>query len=770
MKKQSRLDRSYHKLILRSLVLTAGISILITGLSLSSFFLSKINENLEEYNNAQLKSVQDEITNIKDFVSQAGYLVVQDSLTKKFLHHYGTIDYLELGNLLTRVKNASLVKDYIDSIYLVYPNQNLTLTSNGIYSWDTFRDKTWLEAVDQTKHITWYGSHSICTDKMSEVKTSVVSAIFTLSRYYPGREGYVVMNISDTRMCEALEKGDYKNSYFMLSDDKNQPITASPGTPVNGTEEVFELPSSFSQDKKETSIKTDSGRFLATLQQDHRDGWYYYILTPQAEANASLFQSMIYILVVLCIAVTVSCLVSLRLRNRAYSPVKQLIETADAQSAEGAGKHGQYVEFRQISHRFQSILLEKYNIESQINSMLPAMKERLFRKLLSGQIIGNDALQTQLELLNLDLSPFSSYVVLSLRVDNPDTRHASLAGNSPKEEIWLSMLSVKNQAEIFKQQNFRLLSCFENSINSLVCVLAFTKEDSFHIITRAFLDFLLDSHPDSASLTVGVGNPVSTFASLQISSNQALEALEQSCIYGKSQILFFRDVSAQSNLNYLNPLSYEKALSSAVRVCGKEEICTILNHIDNLLYDNHYDLRMIRHFYLGIINFISLFDQESTDGQQDAGDSTRILVEKIYSAASLSEIRFIVEESCFAVAEAFRQAGQKKAENSAAQICNYLTENYMQDLSLDDVAERFQYTGAYVNRIIKRHTGMTFYDMLTDIRITRSKQLLHHTELQVYQVAEQTGYSNVQSFIRMFKKITGITPGAYRKEQNSWEG
>ena len=69
-----------------------------------------------------------------------------------------------------------------------------------------------------------------------------------------------------------------------------------------------------------------------------------------------------------------------------------------------------------------------------------------------------------------------------------------------------------------------------------------------------------------------------------------------------------------------------------------------------------------------------------------------------------------------------------------------------------------------INKILKIYSNTTFYDMLTEIRMKNAKQMLEDTNMQIYQISEAVGYNNTQSFIRMFKKTVGMTPGKYRQQ------
>ncbi|RKN73018.1 helix-turn-helix domain-containing protein [Paenibacillus ginsengarvi] len=93
----------------------------------------------------------------------------------------------------------------------------------------------------------------------------------------------------------------------------------------------------------------------------------------------------------------------------------------------------------------------------------------------------------------------------------------------------------------------------------------------------------------------------------------------------------------------------------------------------------------------------------------------------------------------------------------------YLESHYNEDLSLDSVADRMNMSSNYLSAYIKEKTGTNFSDHLNSVRIREAKFMLVRTPLSVQDIGEKIGYRNVTSFIRMFKKITGLTPGDYRK-------
>ena len=97
----------------------------------------------------------------------------------------------------------------------------------------------------------------------------------------------------------------------------------------------------------------------------------------------------------------------------------------------------------------------------------------------------------------------------------------------------------------------------------------------------------------------------------------------------------------------------------------------------------------------------------------------------------------------------------------ADEMLRFVEENYEKEISLYDIAEKFNYSINYISRAFTRETGRNFKDYLSMVRIAKAKDLLKSGNYTIAQVAVMVGCSNANSFIRMFKRSEGITPGQY---------
>ena len=74
-------------------------------------------------------------------------------------------------------------------------------------------------------------------------------------------------------------------------------------------------------------------------------------------------------------------------------------------------------------------------------------------------------------------------------------------------------------------------------------------------------------------------------------------------------------------------------------------------------------------------------------------------------------------------------------------------------------------TPAYLSRIIKQKTGMSYKEYLTGLRIEEAKKMLLDQNMSVMDVCQNIGYVNVSYFIKIFQEYTGMTPARFRDER-----
>ena len=134
------------------------------------------------------------------------------------------------------------------------------------------------------------------------------------------------------------------------------------------------------------------------------------------------------------------------------------------------------------------------------------------------------------------------------------------------------------------------------------------------------------------------------------------------------------------------------------------------------------------------------------------------------SAAYVSLILAALKETGGIVTRSAR--GKKAAFPRRVQ--EYLSENYMKNLTSEDVARELYYNQSYFCRLFKSHFGTSFLEYLSMYRISLAKTMLENPSAKVSEVSEAVGFMDSAYFSRCFKRLVGISPSEYKKYQYSY--
>lgn len=96
----------------------------------------------------------------------------------------------------------------------------------------------------------------------------------------------------------------------------------------------------------------------------------------------------------------------------------------------------------------------------------------------------------------------------------------------------------------------------------------------------------------------------------------------------------------------------------------------------------------------------------------------------------------------------------------------YIHQHYDMDIAVKDIASAISINPGYLHRIFRLHRDCTVNDYLLRFRVEKAKSLLINTDIQITDISNYVGMNSSQYFAYVFKKITGLTPSAYRKSSS----
>ncbi|WP_313188124.1 response regulator transcription factor [Lacrimispora sp.] len=93
----------------------------------------------------------------------------------------------------------------------------------------------------------------------------------------------------------------------------------------------------------------------------------------------------------------------------------------------------------------------------------------------------------------------------------------------------------------------------------------------------------------------------------------------------------------------------------------------------------------------------------------------------------------------------------------------YMMDHMSEDVNLGMVAEKVGVSTAYLSTLFTQKLGCGFIDYLNRLRIECAREYMHDGRLKVYEIAYKVGYHDEKYFSKVFKKVTGQSPSAYRR-------
>jgi AraC-like DNA-binding protein len=95
-------------------------------------------------------------------------------------------------------------------------------------------------------------------------------------------------------------------------------------------------------------------------------------------------------------------------------------------------------------------------------------------------------------------------------------------------------------------------------------------------------------------------------------------------------------------------------------------------------------------------------------------------------------------------------------------IIHYIEEKLDEKICLTDCARKANLSKHHFCRNLKKYIGMSPMRFVTFLKVGRAKELLQREDLNITEVALEVGFNDHSSFVRGFKKLTGVTPKKYR--------
>ena len=256
----------------------------------------------------------------------------------------------------------------------------------------------------------------------------------------------------------------------------------------------------------------------------------------------------------------------------------------------------------------------------------------------------------------------------------------------------------------------------------------------------------------SAALGKKVKSPVELWDSLE----DAQEGLKEAVIEGCERLLEAPEYEGDKDWSLLID-QFNQDFFKAIDLCDEQLVSDGVERLKNTLEQ---EKDILGRDYINII--ISVGMHALTKGGNDNEEISRFS-EKSELCKDLDELFDTLKKCLVKIVQKNLQTQKEDGRRPIRIAKQYMQNHYMEGISLEEVAGVVGFSTGYFSALFKKEMGIGFSEYLIQLRMEKAKELLKGTSINIKDICNQVGYSDLKHFNALFKKYSGIKPGEYRK-------
>ncbi|MGJ9459689.1 helix-turn-helix domain-containing protein [Oceanobacillus sp. CF4.6] len=668
-----------------------------------------------------------------------------------------------VSNVQRRLRNVADSNQMIISAYAYSTEKDQIISSNKqIYTLADFYDTEWLEFYNDDL----VGTHIMETRVITDGYGNDFNAI-TLIHHLPynslEKNGAIVVNINADQLYKRIvgANNDSDGLFYMMNREGEVILHPNRQMLYTNIEEEDISMSIFNNNTDFFVEKTNKGEQLYTYITSMMNNWKYVYEISIDDLNGVVSKITTIVFSIILVALLLSISLAYLLTRYVSNPIKKLVEVIPG-SRKKYDKKQYRDEYDYLDNVYQDIITDNKNMETVIAETKPVIKEKLLDNLLTNKKISNEEVEKKLHLLNIHFNE-RYYIVLTAQIDDYNRFYQ----NRDELESSLHKGRLTSLIEETINQRFHSMSG-ETETDKIAVIINYPEEIKTIDMNERLVKLMQDLQKKIAdhfpfTVTIGLGRAYPTIFQVKKSYEESLRALEYKFYQGKDQIINVDDVEITSNELYYYNNDQVKKLINNMKTANKSGIEKELDALFQDITDNGtIPYEQINQLFLQLISSIIelLIDQNIDIKELFCSDYT--IYDDYNQKETIHDIKKFFIMITDSVEKEISKRNNDKLADTSKKVLEYIDANFHHDMALQDIADWIGMSTNYTSKIIKDASGKNFLEYLNMKRIEKAKQLLSSTKLTIKEIGFRIGFNSIQSFMRVFKKYEGITPGQYR--------
>ena len=198
--------------------------------------------------------------------------------------------------------------------------------------------------------------------------------------------------------------------------------------------------------------------------------------------------------------------------------------------------------------------------------------------------------------------------------------------------------------------------------------------------------------------------------------------------------------------------SYYEPIYRVIIQGNLQQIIEELTLLEKIVFENTPRVSITKQLFTQfVMDVFHLFEHLKADDMTD-------IVKNIHAITTFEDLVAYTKETLTSF------FGQYRMNENVVSVLEVIGRDYKKELSLKDISKDLFINPVYLGQLIKKETNSTFAELLNKQRIKAAQQLLLSTNDSIEDICYTVGYSNVGYFYKVFRKLCGKSPKAYRKQ------
>lgn len=663
---------------------------------------------------------------------------------------------IQIKNIVNEMSIYNVSKDifYLTAIYI--KNRDMIITPVTAYTSREFYDKIskyegmtyeeWFDHLNNVSYQTFWQSQKINPGTSSEKEITTITTPLPLGY---GNAPLSFICYIDTNMVFNIFGKSFSNKEgeIIITDNNNNQLIYSTNQPFDN----IAIPVSHNQDNGIFDVTLDGVNYVGVYDSSHVVTLKYLYLIPQTVffGISNHIRNIFIITVVSCLILGAVIVFIISQKN--YKPLNAILQSISKNNPDIQGQN----EYDIIQNSFKQISTKYEMLESKVDFQMMQLVHNYLNRLLRMSDINEEECLRYLTTYNLNLIQ-ECLCVIVVTID-------SFSDFSPEQSLSdkrSATFAIMNIAKDVLASNCPVYT-FETDSDNVAIITASSAEDKELYEKLLYIKNVLGNRL-GIYVSIGVGETCGCPSKLHISHKTAIRALDHGRITAVNSITLFSDIEIPSELIFY-PVDREMQLINSIKGGNKKQVLHVLDEIYKANFvENTISQTMTECLFHNIAATLVKTLSDINMGKTDIYQACTELIQHVSSESTDS---FFKSCKSIAVSICERIASDRQQSNDSliGDVCVFMEKNYsLQTLSLEYAADYFHVTYTYLSKIFKDNTGYNFIDYLNRLRLERSKEILSSTQESIQEVSAMVGYSSSNTYIRIFKKYHGITPGQYR--------